>query len=145
MNGDKEKNTQLLKYIGKNAKMGGDNLETVLPDIKDERLKETLRSQVAEYRLVERQAKDKLSALGEQPSEDKLTGICARAMINVKMLMDKSNEHIAEMVAQGSTMGIIDVTKQLKNCDGCDEDAVNLAYRLKCIEQKNLDEMKHFL
>ena len=145
MNGDKEKNTQLLKYIGKNAKMVVDNLETVLPDIKDERLKEALRFQVAEYRLVERLAKDKLSALGEQPSEDKLTGICARAMINVKMLMDKSNEHIAEMVAQGSTMGIIDVTKQLKNCDGCDEDAVNLAYRLKCIEQKNLDEMKHFL
>lgn len=114
MNGDKEKSTQLLKYIGKNAKMGGDNLETVLPDIKDERLKETLKSQVAEYRLVERQAKDKLSALGEQPTEDKITGMCARAMINMKMLMDKSNEHIAEMVVQGSTMGIIDVTKQLK-------------------------------
>ena len=52
MNGDKEKNTQLLKYIGKNAKMGGDNLETVLPDIKDERLKETLRFQVQEKMIL---------------------------------------------------------------------------------------------
>ena len=145
MNGDKEKNTQLLKYLGKNAKMGADNLETVLSDVKDERLKATLESQVAEYRHIERQAKDKLAILGEQPSDDKFTGICARAMINVKMLMDKSNEHIAEMVVQGSTMGIIDVTKQLKNCESCDDDAVNLAYRLKCIEQKNLDEMKHYL
>ncbi len=141
-----EKDKQLLNYINRNAKMGGDNLETLMPDVKDERLKETLQSQVAEYRTVEVQAKEKLAAAGEQPEDgSKITQFCCRVMINAKTMMDKSAEHIAEMVIQGSTMGIIDVTKQLKEHSDCNCDAVNLAYRLKCIEQKNLDEMKHYL
>ena len=140
-----EKNKELLKYINKNAKMGADNLETVLGDVRDCTLKQTLTSQIAEYRSVERQAREKLKALGEEPCDSKLSGMCVKAMINMKTMMDKSVEHIAEMVLQGSNMGIIDITKQLKNTDGCADDSVNLAYRLKCIEQKNLDEMKHYI
>lgn len=141
-----DKDKELLNYINRNAKMGADNLETLLPDVKDMRLKETLESQIAEYRIVEVQAKEKLAACNEQPEDaSKLTQFCCSVMINAKTLMDKSNEHLAEMVIQGSTMGIIDVTKQIKNHGDCNCDVVNLAYRLKCIEQKNVDEMKHYL
>ncbi len=85
-----EKDKQLLNYINRNAKMGGDNLETLMPDVKDERLKETLQSQVAEYRTVEVQAKEKLAAAGEQPEDgSKITQFCCRVMINAKTMLDK--------------------------------------------------------
>ena len=140
-----EKETEFLRYINRNAKMGADNLETVIDGMKNMELMQVLSSQVSEYREVEKQSEGKLSALGEKPSESGFTGMCARMMINAKTMMDSSEQHIAEMVIKGSTAGIIDITKQLKNYSECCPDSINLAYRLKAIEQKNLDEMKHYL
>lgn len=140
-----KKDTELLQYVNRNAKMGGDNLETVLKDVKRAEMRDIITDQIAEYRSVEKQAEDKLVAMGEKPDENKISGMCVRMMINAKTMMDSSCEHIAEMIIKGSTAGIIDITKQLKEYSDCDADAVNLAFRLKGIEQKNLDEMKHYL
>ena len=141
-----EKDKELLNYISRNAKMGGDNLETLQGDITCERLKECVINQIGEYRYVEMQAKSKLASCGEEAEEaGAVTRFCCKTMINFKTLMDKSASHIAEMIIQGSTMGIIDITRQINDYSLCDGDALNLAYRLKCVEQKNLDEMKHFL
>lgn len=142
----KETDVEFLQYIHQNALMGGENLKVVLNDIKDARLCEVLRGQIKEYQSVAAQADKKLTALGETAEQAPMIAqIYSKIMINMKTMMDKSPEKIAELVIQGSTMGITDITKQLKKFQDCDTDAVNLAYRLKCVEQKNLDEMKHFL
>lgn len=35
-------------------------------------------------------------------------------MINLNTLVNKTSSHISEMLIQGSTMGIIDITKRIK-------------------------------
>ncbi len=45
----------------------------------------------------------------------------------------------------GSTMGIIDMTKALKNNDDVDAYATDLAQRLIKTEQNNIELMKQFL
>ena len=42
-----------------------------------------------------------------------LEKIMAYLMIDMKTLMDKSSSHIAEMLSQGSNMGIIDAVKRI--------------------------------
>ena len=49
------------------------------------------------------------------------------------------------MLIQGSTMGIVDVTKRLKEYKNVDKDISALADRLLRFEQQNVDEMKGFL
>ena len=42
-------------------------------------------------------------------------------------------------------MGIIDIVKKLKEYVDCDDDIKNIGYKLLYVEQKSIDEMKHFL
>jgi hypothetical protein len=58
---------------------------------------------------------------------------------------NKNPSHIAEMMIQGSTMGIIDITKNLKEYADADKDISALANRLLKFEQQNIEEMKKFL
>jgi len=66
-------------------------------------------------------------------------------MININTLINKSPSHVAEMIIQGSTMGIIDVTKKLKEYKDANKDITALAQMLLTFEQQNVEEMKKFL
>ena len=66
-------------------------------------------------------------------------------MIKMETLKDKSSEHIAGMLMQGSTMGIVQITKKLKEYKDSDKDVVKLAERLLEIEEKNFYELKKYL
>ncbi len=66
-------------------------------------------------------------------------------MINFNTITNKTPSHIAEMLIQGSTMGIIDVTKRLKEYKDVGQDILALADRLLKFEQQNVDELKKFL
>ena len=66
-------------------------------------------------------------------------------MINFNTITNKTPSHIAEMLIQGSTMGIVDVTKRIKEYKTADKDISSLADRLLKFEQQNVDEMKKFL
>ena len=66
-------------------------------------------------------------------------------MINFKTMTNITPSHIAEMLIQGSTMGIVDVTKKLKEYKEADRDISALAKRLLIFEQQNVEEMKKYL
>ncbi|MNV92936.1 hypothetical protein D3C71_1875730 [compost metagenome] len=63
----------------------------------------------------------------------------------INISKDDSHSHIAEMIIQGSTMGITDVTKHINKYDEADIDIVKLAKRLLKIEEQNIEEMKPYL
>lgn len=66
-------------------------------------------------------------------------------MINFKTMINQTPSHIAEMIIQGSTMGIVDITKKLKAYQAADKDIASLGNRLLVLEQQNVEEMKKFL
>ena len=66
-------------------------------------------------------------------------------MINMKTLLDNSPSHISEMLIQGGTMRIIDITKKIKEYPNADKEILNLADRLLKFEQKNIEESKKYL
>lgn len=52
--------------------------------------------------------------------------------------MNKSPSHISEMMIRGSTMGIVDITKKIKEYDDADKVILNLANDLLKFEQRNI-------
>jgi hypothetical protein len=66
-------------------------------------------------------------------------------MINMETLADKSPEHIAEMMIQGSTMGVIQITRKLKEYNEADEEIKYMGEHLLTLEQQNIDECKRYL
>jgi hypothetical protein len=62
-------------------------------------------------------------------------------------MSDASSSHLAEMVIEGSTMGITDTTKVINEYESDPEcrEAVELARKIVRFEQDNIEIMKKYL
>ena len=57
-------------------------------------------------------------------------------MMNVQTMMDKSDSHIAQMMIQGSTMGITDAVKKLHDYSDAEKEIQTLMKDLQEFEEK---------
>ena len=60
-------------------------------------------------------------------------------------MMDNSPSKIAEIIIQGSTMGITDMKKHMNEYQGVNYNVMELAEKHVETEQANIEEMKGFL
>ena len=91
-------------------------------------------------------AGDMLRSRGVQPdgvgAAAKLTSELMSAM---KTMVDHPSTKIAEMMIQGSTMGVTKSLRTLRDCRPEDPRVKDLADKLLKTEQANIEEMKTFL
>jgi hypothetical protein len=59
--------------------------------------------------------------------------------------MDKSTSHMAEMLINGSTMGITDAIKKINQYQGAETRILDLMEELQKFEEKSLEKLKGFL
>lgn len=139
-------NTHLLNHIYQGAEMGVHTIHQLMDKSRDPAFQDHLRTQLAEYEAIHEQAHQKLQATG-YPVKDLGIGAKMGSTLSLQMqtLVDNSVSHMAEMMVQGSTMGIIETTKKLKQCDGADQEVVALGEKLLRTEQSNLEHLKGFL
>ena len=148
MKGKKEQITEesFLGAIYKNTKMGADAIIDLLPKVKNDSLRSDMTMQLDGYEKYAARAERALMMRGVKAKEERLmTRMSARVGIAAKTMMDASTGHIAEMMIDGSNMGITDTTKLLNNYDTRDSDAVRLARDVVRFEEHNLETMKRYL
>ena len=138
-----DQNTELLNFVHKNVKMGIDTISHLLDIVDDDRFKVALMTQKEEYRNIADEAERMAGTdLGENGAMAKFS---AYMMIEMKTIADQSPSHIAQMMIQGSTMGVVQATKHLKEQAGAGEEVRALTQRLIETEQDNIETMKSFL
>ncbi|MCX7694368.1 MAG: PA2169 family four-helix-bundle protein [Caloramator sp.] len=141
-----DKNIELLNYIHQNAQMGIETLKQLIKETKDENMKNVLQRHLNEYQKFYDMTDSKLKSKNIEPKElNFLSKTFTDLMINLKTLRDKSPSHMAEMLIQGSTMGIVDMTKKIKEYQGVEKETLDIANGLLQFEQKSVDEYKGFL
>lgn len=140
-------NVELLNYIHQNAEMGQDSINRLLEIVDNGDFKNMLRHQFKEYKHVFDESEIMLNDFNKDAkSVGKMPKMATYIMINMKTLTDKSPDHIAEMLIQGSIMGIIQITRRLKEYDGeAEEDLVKFAKRLLKMEEENIRDCLKFL
>ena len=69
----------------------------------------------------------------------------AHMNINRKSMQDMQPSKLAEMLIQGSTMGVTSLTRQIRDYDGEDTEVLDFAKKQLKREEKNIDELKKFL
>jgi len=139
-------NVEFLNYIHQNAEMGEDTIEQLLGIARNDEFKDMLKSQLDEYKLINNIANEKLNKLGKSPKDiGAITKARTYMAINLKTMTNKSPSNISQMMIQGSTMGIIDITKKMKEYSDADKEVMQLANRLLTFEQRNVDECKKYL
>ena len=111
-------NTNLLNEVSKASKMGIDAINILLPKIKKEDLKKELKDQCSEYQKLQAKANEAMSEYNVTPSKEKMMEqTMLWGSIQMNTLLDSSEQHIAEMMINGTTMGIIDMTKKLNELE----------------------------
>ena len=137
---------KLLQNIVENARMGEDACNQLLSRTQDESLRQELMTEKEEYAAAARAAEEKLVNMGVHPEPK---GPMARMGMWMGMqmntMMDKSASHIADMVIQGATMGVVELTKARNSLPDADAEAQGIAAGLIAKQQESIDRLKAFL
>ncbi len=142
-----DSNSELLTYIHQNSEMGKDTLRQLMGMTNDPGFNLLLRSQFSEYNAVGSISERKLKEHHKEARDiGPLTKASAYLSINLNTLTNKKPSHISEMIIQGSTMGVIDITRKINEYQmTADKDVIDLASNLLNIEEKNIEECKKYL
>lgn len=132
---------KLLRECDAGIKMGVSSIEDVLDYVSNEDFRQCLDSCKNEHFKL----KDEIqSLLNEYHDDGKEPNPMAKSMswikTNVKLVMNESDQTIADLITDGCNMGVKSLNKYLNQYKAADETSKDIAKRLIHIEEKlNLD------
>ena len=137
---------QLLQDVVRNARTGQDAVEHLMDKAGGGPMREELIREKEDYAVTRRESERALKNAGGSAEP---VGPMAKAGmwvgLEMETLADRSDAHIAEIVIQGATMGVIEMTKALNTYDGADSDARSLASKFVVQQSETIDRQKSFL
>ncbi|MCH5190717.1 MAG: hypothetical protein J1F23_00990 [Oscillospiraceae bacterium] len=140
------RNTEFLNKIYKNSAAGSESISFIKEKVDDKNLLNDLQYQHMEYQNIQNRASTELSKLGEVPKEQ--TPFAELGMwsgIQMNTILDKSPDKIAEMMIQGSTMGIIDMVRTIKQFPDVPQASKQIGEDLIKLEENSMQKMKQYL
>ena len=142
----KENEINVLDELNKGACMGMDAINFVIDKVEDDDLHKELERQYNGYRKIS----DKICELYPEYSRDEPheTSVMNKVMtwygIEMKTMLDKSNSKIAELLLQGTNMGIIEGRKLL-NHKNTDKEVEKLVSEYIKNQEEAVEKLKEFL
>lgn len=140
------RSVDFLNKVYQNAKMGSDSINYLTDKITDAALLSDLQTQHSSYSSIINKTQTELAnnqALPKETSPASQVGLWSGVQLNT--LVDKSPCHIAEMLIQGSTMGVIDMTKTLKEYSDAPQNLKDIGQELIQLEENSIQKMKQYL
>ena len=137
-----------MSEIYKNTKMGADAIINLLPHVRDDGMRSAMTRQLDGYEKYAARAAKHLEEEGICPKEENwFARISARIGMAFNTMVDSTGSHIAQMMVEGSNMGVTDLTKLLNTFEprGSATEAVRLAHEVLEFEQHNLEVMRRYL
>ncbi len=137
---------ELLGRISRSAQMGCVGIDAVLDHADDADLRAALLDQRAEYRAIDAAARGLIENRGGRlRAVPAMAARSARAMARMQTAMNGSSSHIAGMMIQGNTKGLVKNLRDLHAYHGGDTAAGTLARRMVATEMANIEQMKPYL
>lgn len=143
-----ERNTNLyvLNEVHKGAKMGMDSISTVSEKVSEPNFKNNLSFQYTQYGDILDSVNEIYKKYGTIPRDDNpMTEVMAWTEIQMNTMTDKSNSHIADMLIQGTTMGIIEGRKLLNQNPNIDQEVRQVLDTFVKMQENNVEKLKTFL
>ena len=147
----KYSNAALLNTVYKNAKLGVDSIDYILPRVKNNNLKKDLAAQMAGYLNFINRASSKFDDVNDEEENASLNNftvfskIPSRAYMKLKMYVDDSDSHIVEIMIENSTAGLIEAQRMFNRCKNLDAEISQLGCETVYFEQKNINKLRNYL
>ena len=155
-----DQTVQLLQDVVRNARTGENAIQHLMKKTGEGEMRSELERERREYagarqageqalRQAVRQAGYVVLDLRQAGGSAEPSGPLEQAGmwmgLEMETLADRSDEHIAEIVIQGATMGVIEMTKALNACDSAAPVARSLASSFVVQQSEAIDRQKGFL
>jgi hypothetical protein len=136
----------ILSSLLKTTQMGQVGIRSVADAANGTQLKKALKSQLQEYNQIEQEtyalARERGWKLAElNPMARTMADMAARS----KLMYNKNDSRIAEMMVQGNTRGVIKSLKNLHRYHQNDGGVTAMAQKLLDCENNNIKQMEGFL
>lgn len=143
---DKAKNTDFLNKVYQNAKMAEASISYVTERAENSGFISDLTMQKEQYESISAKAAVELENMSEKPKDNSaMSKMSVKTGTVINTLFDKTPDKIAEMMIQGSIMGVIDMTRTLKEYGDVPQNIKALGYELITAEENNAQRMKAYL
>ena len=142
----KKEEIDVLDELNKGACMGIDAINFIMDKVKDNKLKKELRIQYDTYKNIIEKIKELYPDYStKEPHE---TNVINKAMtwygIEMKTLVDDSTSKIAELLLQGTNMGIIEGRKLLNHKD-TNKEINDIIEEYVAMQERAVENLKKFL
>lgn len=139
-------NKKLFDDAYKNLKMGEYAIDCIYSKIKDTGLKELMTKQNKFYTSTAKKLEDFAKQIGYQPKDiNTMLKTSSYLSINVKTIFNKSTSHIAEMLIEGTTMGITTLIKEVKQSPLARQELISFSNDIVSHQEKFIESLKDFL
>lgn len=136
----------LLEKTYQNASIGITAIEAVLNKTNDMEFNNSLYKQLKDYQDIVDKSKDQLQSNNTAIKDNSFfEKAMMRGNVKINTLMDSSKSHIAQMVIQGSTMGVTQMTKLLNENKAAEGTSTEIAKEFIKKEEENIEVMKKYL
>lgn len=137
---------KLLRECDAGIKMGVSSIDDVLKYVKSSQLKNCLEDSREEHTKLDRELQ---GLLDRYRDEGKDPNPMAKGMswmkTNMKLVMNESDHTIADLITDGSNMGVKSLNKYLNQYVAADEKSKDLCKRLINLEEDLIIQMRQFL
>ena len=140
-----EHNYELVKDIWQNAEMSKDIIGKLIKICDDSNFRASLAEEFAQYHEVAAEAKTIIEDKGYPVRPKRSAKTAVMSGISVNTWFDKTSTHLAEMMVQGSIMGVIDMKRALKDYPGAEDRTKKLANKLLDTEMNNVKKCLEYV
>lgn len=146
---DEEKFDRAVKIIDdayKTVRMGTYAIDCIMDKIEDKNLENLMHKQNKYYL----ESTKSIEALAKKYNHELSDINCmakgmSGASINMKTMFNKENSHIAEMLIEGTTMGITTLIKERNGNDDLDNDLLGVVDKIIEYLEEFVESLKEFL
>ena len=146
MENQKNDNLNMLEAVVHNTEMGKNTLEQIVPMTDDTAFKAELLRQRNVYRELNQEAHTAIEACGgTAQGQSTMAKLNTKMGISMKTLTDKSTRNLAEMLTQGSGMGVVDCIKSQKDYPDAAPGSKRLMQKLQDFQEESRIKLEQFL
>jgi hypothetical protein len=141
-----DENIEFLNEVYKNSQAGSESISYLKEKVDDKQLLLELQNELTEYQNIQQRVTKLMANYKAVPKEQ--TPMAQMGMwtgVQMNTLLDKSPDKIAEMMIEGATMGIVDMTRSLKEHREVPEEARKIGSDLIAVEERTIQNMKRYL
>ena len=140
-------NKDVLDELNKGCAMGMDAIRDILEKVEDEKFKDVLENEFDKYKEIHHRIETKYEEYSkEEPTETNIMNkIMTSMMTEMKLMSDNSDSKIAELLMQGTNMGIIEGKKILNNKKPLDKEVESILKDFIAMQETSVETYKKFL